>query len=81
MYWTSLTGPPHIHPDMEDRWLSVEEIAHHLGVQPDTVYKWITRKKMPVHRVGRLLKFKPAEIDLWVLSGAAENKISSNDET
>ena len=66
---------------MEDRWLSVEEIAQYLGVQPDTVYKWVNRKKMPVHRVGRLLKFKPDEIDQWVRSGAAaENKDSSHDE-
>ncbi len=30
---------------MEDRWLSVDEVADHIGVKRDTVYKWITRKK------------------------------------
>jgi excisionase family DNA binding protein len=39
---------------MQERWLSVAEIAAHLGVNPDTIYKWIARKKMPVHKLGRL---------------------------
>lgn len=56
---------------MDDRWFSVEEIAGYLGVQPDTIYKWIHRKNMPVHKVGRLWKFKTNEVDDWVRSGAA----------
>ena len=38
---------------MTDRWLSVEEIAEHLGISKDTVYAWISKKGMPAHRVGR----------------------------
>jgi len=60
--------------EMEDRWLSVDEIAAYLGVQPDTVYKWISRKNMPVHKVGRLWKFKSVEVDEWVRSGAAGDR-------
>ena len=56
---------------MADRWLSVAEIAEYLGVKRDTVYKWIERKEMPAHKVGRLWKFKQSEIDTWVRSGKA----------
>lgn len=31
---------------MSDRWLSVEEIAEHLGVSKDTVYAWISKRNM-----------------------------------
>ena len=51
---------------LEDRWLSVDEIAVYLGVKRDTVYKWINAKEMPAHKVGRLWKFKKDEIDCWV---------------
>jgi excisionase family DNA binding protein len=57
-----------------DRWLSVEEIAIHLGIKKDTAYKWVAKKHMPAHRVGRLLKFDKAEIDDWVRSGKARLK-------
>ncbi|MBC8745103.1 MULTISPECIES: methylation-associated defense system helix-turn-helix domain-containing protein MAD1 [Paraburkholderia] len=56
---------------MDDRWLSVEEIAEHLGVSKDTIYTWVSSKCMPGHRVGRLWKFKKEEIDEWVRAGGA----------
>ena len=55
----------------QERWLSVDEIAAHLGVNPDTVYKWIEKKHMPAHRVGRLWKFKASEVDTWIREGRA----------
>jgi len=57
--------------DMAERWLSVAEIAGYLGVKRDTIYKWVGRKGMPAHKVGRLWKFKQDEIDGWVRSGKA----------
>lgn len=61
---------------MDDRWLSVDEICVHLGISRDTVYKWIGRKGMPAHRVGRLWKFKKDEVDDWVRSGGANKNRS-----
>jgi excisionase family DNA binding protein len=67
---------------MEDRWLSVEEIAAHLGVKRDTVYKWIDRKRLPAHKVGRLWKFRRNEVDKWVTSGGgnADTAEGTHDE-
>ncbi len=56
---------------MEDRWLSVDEIADYLGVKRDTVYKWISERDLPAHKIGRLWKFKKAEVDTWVREGKA----------
>lgn len=56
---------------IEDRWLSIEEIAAYLGIKRDTIYKWISRRKMPAHKVGSLWKFKQQEVDDWVRSGGA----------
>lgn len=56
---------------MSERWLSVEEIAEHLGVSKDTIYAWINKKRMPAHRIGRFWKFKVDEVDEWVRSGGA----------
>ncbi len=58
---------------MEDRWLSVDEIAEYLGVSKDTIYTWVTSKGMPGHKVGRLWKFKREEVDDWVKSGGANS--------
>ena len=59
---------------MEDRWLSVDEIAAYLGIKRDTVYKWISERQMPGHKIGRLWKFNKQEVDEWVKSGGASDK-------
>ena len=55
--------------DTEERWVSVEEVAAHLGVNKDSIYRWIDKKNFPSHRVGRLLRFKLSEVDEWVRQG------------
>jgi|Deesub1362A_J573_1020465.scaffolds.fasta_scaffold00344_14 hypothetical protein len=60
---------------MEDRWLSVDEIAAYLGIKRDTVYKWIAEKQMPAYRLGRFWKFRKEEIDQWVRGGGAGDAI------
>ena len=65
---------------MTDRWLSVEEIAEHLGISKDTVYAWIAKRNMPAHRVGRLWKFQKAEVDAWVKAGGASDSDDTRQE-
>jgi excisionase family DNA binding protein len=62
---------------MQDRWLSVDEVAEYLGVSKDTVYTWVTQKGMPGNKVGRFWKFKREDVDEWVRAGGAA---SSSDE-
>jgi excisionase family DNA binding protein len=51
--------------------VSVDEVANHVGVAKDSVYRWIEAKGLPAHGVGRLWKFKLSEIDVWVHAGGA----------
>ncbi len=59
---------------MTEPWVSVGQVAAHLGVAKETVYRWIEAKNLPAQRVGRLWKFKLSDVDRWVTDGmAAEN--------
>jgi excisionase family DNA binding protein len=66
---------------MEDRWLSVDEIAAYIGIKRDTVYKWIGEKQMHAHLMGRLWKFRKEEVDAWVKSGGAAETNSRDSHT
>jgi len=57
-----------------EKWSSLEEIAEHLGVSKDTIYRWIASRQMPAHKVGKLWKFKISEVDEWVMKGEAADK-------
>lgn len=51
---------------LEDRWLSVEDVSIYLGVNRETVYKWVSDKGLPAHKIGRLWKFRKADVEKWV---------------
>jgi len=53
----------------EERWVGVEEVAAHLQVAKESIYRWIDSMGFPAHRVGRLLRFKLSEVDSWVTRG------------
>jgi excisionase family DNA binding protein len=60
--------------EMDERWLTVEDIRQYLNVSKETIYRWIEQKSMPGHRVGRRWMFKQNEVDGWVRSGGASEK-------
>jgi excisionase family DNA binding protein len=58
---------------MTEPWTSVDDVARHLGVAKDSIYRWIERRRLPAHRIGRLWKFKISEVDEWVRAGGADS--------
>ncbi|MDW5299585.1 MAG: helix-turn-helix domain-containing protein [Sedimentibacter sp.] len=57
-----------------EKWSSLDEVASHLGVSKDTLYRWIANKQMPAHKIGRLWKFKISEVDEWVKTISATER-------
>ena len=53
-----------------ENWVDIAEVATHLQVTKDSIYRWVDSKSFPAHRVGRLLRFKLSEVDDWVRSGS-----------
>ena len=58
----------------KEHWVTIEEVASHLGVTRDSIYRWVEKKKLPAHRVGRLFRFKLSEVDNWVRKGGGAQK-------
>jgi excisionase family DNA binding protein len=59
----------------DERWVNVEAVAAHLGVNKDSIYRWIENRSFPAHRAGRLFRFKLSEVDAWVKEGGGnENR-------
>ena len=64
---------------MTEPWTSVDDIAKHLGVAKDSIYRWIERRSLPAHKIGRLWKFKISEVDAWVRAGGASSETAPKD--
>lgn len=64
---------------IEEGWVSVEEVATHLRVARESIYRWVETKSFPAHRVGRLFRFKLSEVDEWVKNSGAGDRRSDSD--
>ncbi|HWD05130.1 MAG TPA: helix-turn-helix domain-containing protein [Amycolatopsis sp.] len=52
---------------MDNKLLSVDELADYLGVPSNTVYQWRKTGKGPRgYRIGKYVRFRPDEVDSWI---------------
>jgi excisionase family DNA binding protein len=56
----------------DERWVGVDDVAAHLGVGRDSVYRWVEKRGLPARKVGRLLRFKLSKVDAWVDAGGGQ---------
>ena len=55
-----------------DNYIGIEEAAEYLGIKTVTLRNWLRKdNNIPAHKIGKLWKFKKAELDEWVSSGKA----------
>ena len=50
-------------------WMGVKEIADYMGVSKETIYRLLESKKIPCHRVRKIWKFDPSEVDKAIKRG------------
>ena len=51
---------------MEERLLTIDDVAKYLGVNKFTVYRLVAKKKIPAFKVGNQWRFKKEMIDSWL---------------
>ncbi len=70
---------------MEDRFLTVLDIAELLKLNQQTVRNWIDAGKLPAVRVGRRVRIRQSELDRFIAAGetasAAQAREDGSDET
>lgn len=59
--------------EMEKRYLNVEELSQYIGVKKSTIYNWVSERRIPFIKCGRLTKFDIKAIDRWM----AESEVPS----
>ncbi len=47
-------------------FIPIDEVSQYLGIKTSTLYAMVGEKKIPHYKVGRLVRFKRSEIELWM---------------
>jgi excisionase family DNA binding protein len=51
---------------MDDRWMTVKEVAEYLQLSNDQIYHLAQQGRIPVSKVGSRWRFKKEKIDQWM---------------
>lgn len=54
------------HGNLSNNLLSPQKLAEYLGVSVGTIYGWRFQRLIPYVKVGRLVKFEPEKIKIWL---------------
>ena len=46
--------------------MNIRQASHYLGVSPDTLYKYLSRGKIPAFKLGNRWRFKKSTLDRWM---------------
>ena len=49
-----------------ERLLTIQEAAERLGVKPNTLYLWVSQKRIPHRKIGRLVRFRECDLEEFV---------------
>jgi excisionase family DNA binding protein len=52
-----------------DRLLTISEAAQVLGIRPQTLYLWVSQRRIPFRKIGRLVRFTESDLQDFVELG------------
>jgi excisionase family DNA binding protein len=71
--WHMATEPTGIRGKTETREvMGVREAAAYLGISRDTLYKYISKNRIPAFRLGNRWKVKKTVLDRWMEAESSE---------
>ena len=68
---SSPVAPLSISEPSLERLLSIQDVANLLGVVTKTIYRSIKAGKLPVVRVGRLIRIRPSDLAKFMTDNSA----------
>jgi excisionase family DNA binding protein len=53
-------------------WMTVQQIARHLHLSKETVYRLVERQEIQCCRIGKKWMFKASTVDDWVVTSTQQ---------
>jgi excisionase family DNA binding protein len=57
--------------DGMETYLNVPELAALLRLSGQTIRRYVLQKEIPYHKIKKVIRFRPSEIERWVDNGGA----------
>lgn len=63
---------------MNRRLINVEEFSELTGLSKSTIYSWVSQRRIPFVKCGRLTKFDLEAIDKWIKENTVKEERFDN---
>lgn len=57
---------------MQKRLITIKEASEYMGISVNTLYSWVSQKKIDYVKMGRLTKFDIKSIDKFIENNSVE---------
>jgi len=48
------------------RLINIQELSEYIGLSKNTIYCWVSQRRIPFVKLGRLTKFDLEKIEEWI---------------
>ncbi len=59
---------------MNKRLININELSEYIGLSSSTIYSWVSQRRIPFVKCGRLTKFDLERIDDWIKENSVQEK-------
>ena len=59
---------------MNKRLININELSEYIGVSNSAIYTWVSQRRIPFVKCGRLTKFDLLKINDWIEESSVEEK-------
>ncbi len=59
---------------MNKRLININELSEYVGLSTSTIYSWVSQRRIPFVKCGRLTKFDLQRIDEWIEESSVKEK-------
>lgn len=59
---------------MNKRLININELSEYIGLSTSTIYSWVSQRRIPFVKCGRLTKFDLQRINDWIKESSVEEK-------
>jgi len=59
---------------VKQRLVDVRELSNYLGISLNTLYSWVSQRRIPFVKCGRLTKFDVQKIEKWIEENSVEEE-------
>jgi excisionase family DNA binding protein len=63
-----------------ETYLTIEELAAALKLATQTIRRYVLNREIPYHKIKKVIRFKPSEVERWIESGGIDKSANGDSE-